>query len=342
MNYYEELGLRPDASPEEIRQAYRSLARLLHPDQQPDEGLRRLAEAQMRRVNAIHDTLVEPARRREYDAGLCQGLMVVKPRSPGAARRTVSFSFRDAGLVSAGIAVASLCWQLSTTPRAATLPLADPATLPATVAADGAASARQKTVSPVNRRRVRARPEPAVRRSAAIEAPARPMIPDLPPLALVEPAGGFVAADLALPPVKPVPAQAAASIEQVVSEAAPRLGGTWVYVRPRLLSSQRSLYPADYVETIILEEGAIVRGRYRARYDVADRPISAEVSFRFEGRAEAGGASLRWTGAGGAEGEAKLELLSRNSMRLDWVATTLGTQLGLASGTAVLTRRQEK
>jgi hypothetical protein len=75
---------------------------------------------------------------------------------------------------------------------------------------------------------------------------------------------------------------------------------------------------------------------------VADRPISSEVSFRFEGRAEAGGASLTWTGAGGAEGEAKLALLSRNSMRLDWVATTLGTQLGLASGTAVLTRRQEE
>lgn len=38
----------------------------------------------------------------------------------------------------------------------------------------------------------------------------------------------------------------------------------------------------------------------------------------------------------------KLKLLSRNSMRLEWIATELGSQLGLASGTAVLTRRQER
>jgi hypothetical protein len=28
-------------------------------------------------------------------------------------------------------------------------------------------------------------------------------------------------------------------------------------------------------------------------------------------------------------------------MRLEWIATELGSQLGLASGTAILTRRQE-
>ena len=335
MNYYEELGLRPDASPEEIRQAYRSLARLLHPDQQPDEGLRRLAEAQMRRVNAVHDALVDPARRRQYDMGLSKALMLAGCNPPYAARR--AFSYRDAGLVVVGIAAASLFWQLASKPPAAVPLPSQPATM-----AERADDARLVPVSPANRRRDRPRPEPAVRRSAAIEAPARPTIPDLPPLAPVEPVGGFVAAGLALPPVKPVPAQAAASIEQVVSKDAPRFGGTWVYVRPKLLPSQRSLYPADYVETVISEEGATIRGRYRARYDVADRPISSEVSFRFEGKAEAGGASLTWTGAGGAEGEAKLALLSGNSMRLDWVATTLGTQLGLASGTAVLIRRQEK
>ena len=64
MTYYEELGLGADATIEQIRQAYRHLARLLHPDQQADETLRRLAESQMKRLNSIHKTLTEPSLRR--------------------------------------------------------------------------------------------------------------------------------------------------------------------------------------------------------------------------------------------------------------------------------------
>jgi len=44
MNYYEELGIRQDAALEEIRQAYKLLARLLHPDAQPDARLKAMAE----------------------------------------------------------------------------------------------------------------------------------------------------------------------------------------------------------------------------------------------------------------------------------------------------------
>jgi curved DNA-binding protein CbpA len=33
MNYYQELGFPKTAAAEEVRRAYRSLARLLHPDQ---------------------------------------------------------------------------------------------------------------------------------------------------------------------------------------------------------------------------------------------------------------------------------------------------------------------
>ena len=50
---------------------------------------------------------------------------------------------------------------------------------------------------------------------------------------------------------------------------------------------------------------------------------------------------LPWTGAAGAKGELTLKLTSENSMRIDWTASELGTQQGLHSGTAVLTRRIE-
>ena len=70
MNHYEELGLANSASTEEIRKAYRVLSRLLHPDQQRDEELRRAAEMQMRRVNAMVDVLLDPERRRQYDEDL--------------------------------------------------------------------------------------------------------------------------------------------------------------------------------------------------------------------------------------------------------------------------------
>ncbi len=72
MTYYEEFGLDPRATPEEIRQAYRNLSRLLHPDQQSDEALQRLAETQMKRLNSIHGILSDPAKRRQYDLSLSE------------------------------------------------------------------------------------------------------------------------------------------------------------------------------------------------------------------------------------------------------------------------------
>ncbi len=64
MNYYEELGLTPTASADDIRKAHRIISRLLHPDQQSEECLRQAAELQMRRVNAIVDMLLDPRQRR--------------------------------------------------------------------------------------------------------------------------------------------------------------------------------------------------------------------------------------------------------------------------------------
>src|SRR5258708_22866354 len=67
MTYYEELGLTESASVEEIRRAYKSLARLLHPDHQAEEQLRKAAELQMMRLNEILAMLTDPLRRGKDD-----------------------------------------------------------------------------------------------------------------------------------------------------------------------------------------------------------------------------------------------------------------------------------
>ncbi len=78
MNYYEELGIKPDADAEEIRKAHRRLVKLMHPDHQRDESLKLLAETQMRRLNSIVAVLLDKEEREEYDEEL-RGRDHIKP-----------------------------------------------------------------------------------------------------------------------------------------------------------------------------------------------------------------------------------------------------------------------
>ena len=65
---YDELGVRPDATADELRRAYRRRARQLHPDLQPD-GVDRAAGA-MADLNSAWRVLSDPASRRRYDLEL--------------------------------------------------------------------------------------------------------------------------------------------------------------------------------------------------------------------------------------------------------------------------------
>jgi DnaJ-class molecular chaperone len=66
-DYYEVLGVSPDAGAEEIKRAYRQLARRYHPDISGDD--RGVA---FREVARAYDVLRDPGRRRHYDAGLAK------------------------------------------------------------------------------------------------------------------------------------------------------------------------------------------------------------------------------------------------------------------------------
>jgi curved DNA-binding protein CbpA len=68
-DYYGVLGVPPDASPDEIRKAFRERVRACHPDRVAnlDEDLRRLAEEKMVQLNEAFAVLRNPARRAAYD-----------------------------------------------------------------------------------------------------------------------------------------------------------------------------------------------------------------------------------------------------------------------------------
>jgi DnaJ-class molecular chaperone len=63
---YEVLGVKPDASVDEIRNVYRKLAKQFHPDLNPGKPE---AEARFKSISAAYDLLSDPEKRARYDRG---------------------------------------------------------------------------------------------------------------------------------------------------------------------------------------------------------------------------------------------------------------------------------
>ena len=314
MDYYEELGVHRVAEVEEIRRAWRNLARLLHPDQQQEEGLRLLAEKQMKRLNEICAVLTDPVERLRYDRSLVGALPPPPPRA----------GVRPTWTLAAALAViavaAAVLYPRRTPPRTASRE-------PAGVAGPVAVS------TPTPGRRHHARrgdaPAPFQRQQAPAPAKALPVLVEPPP---------EIPATSPDPP--PPPDLLSAPLAQPAEEPAASIAGAWFYAPPKTSPGTTQLYPPEFIEAFITESAGSIHGRYRARYKVGDRPISGDVRFSFEGRPQDGPVVLEWTGSGGASGQIRLKLLADDTLQVDWHATEFGNSVGLASGAAILTRRR--
>ena len=78
--FYKTLGIEKDATPEQIKKAYRKKAKTLHPDRHPDE--REKYQSLFQDVQRAHEVLKDPQKRALYDK---YGEKGVK-RGPSASR----------------------------------------------------------------------------------------------------------------------------------------------------------------------------------------------------------------------------------------------------------------
>jgi hypothetical protein len=356
MNFYEEFGVRNDASVEEIRQAYKTLARVLHPDSQMDEKLRAAAACQMKRLHEVLDIFVDPRKRRVYDESLAAAAYphaALHWAPPAAAEPSVrpldKFELAQSALrhwswiLMGCMILGSGFWYV--TARVPTLAESMPNRFPNAALPDGTGpvlrpveqAAKHETGSSAVGTRLSSVAKAALPEEPSAAKPELPGLRDVP-----------VPIQGALSGLAPTAAHSARAPEVPAPEYAPSVpsthgssfAGDWFYV-PAIEEPDPHLYPPVDIEFQLTEKDGILDGQYRGKYKVPDTAVSQDVLFQVQGKSPAGAsAALVWTSSDGANGEIDLVLRQPNLMRVTWWTTRLGRRPGLSSGAATLFRQQ--
>lgn len=326
ITYYEELGVEENASPDEIRDAFRALARLLHPDQQSDPQLKEMAERQMRKLNRIYAVLSDADRRTAYDESLDEprsgAPVIVFSNSDGNLKKLIVRGSALAGIV---FGAALLIWFFSTS-NSTEARAPEPRAL-STKSTDGPDDAGEQ----IARLRDQLRAAEAERNTA---------LEELSRLS-GKPATAPDTEKTANESVPKEPAHPAPAASTPANTNAAQFAGLWVFTKGNASASLggKSQYPPEFIELTMAEKDGVLHGQYHARYQVLDHAISPDVDFTFSGTPAASALNCAWQGPGGARGRMTLKLLPANSVQVDWNAAELGSQQWLTAGTATLSKK---
>lgn len=344
LTYYDELGVESGASPDEIRDAFRALARLLHPDAQTDPALKDMAERQMRKLNRIHAVLADPTRRSAYDDSLASARhapIIVFSGSDGNLKKLL-VRLGIAGAIIFGTFL--LIWFAVGSNTSTEVRGQDSRVSAATRATD---SIEGDPAEQIARLRARILTLETERNSVLAQLSRVGIKPSFAAPAPSQSAPAPAAATLArnTAPAATTLAELPSDTKSAAPEppvAAAQFTGFWVNGKAGTGSASpggKAQYPPEFIELTVTEQNGVLHGQYHSRYQILDHAISPDVDFVFSGTP--GGSSLNcaWQGPGGSKGRMTLKLLPAGAVDLAWNATELGTQQWLTSGAATLNRR---